>query len=78
MVLLCVRAHKALGLRKWMIPLWIALPGLFGGTGYMEYYVQRHGREAAYSYSVMGICLTGTVILGLLLWQVSRRSESNP
>jgi prolipoprotein diacylglyceryltransferase len=71
LVLLCIRAVEALGFRKWMIPIWISLPGLLGGAGYMEYYVQRHGREAAYSYSIMGICLAGTVSLGILLWRMS-------
>ena len=75
-VQLCIRAVKALGFRKWMVPLWITCAVLFGGTGYMEYYVQRHGREAAFSYSVMGICLALTVLLGLLLWHLSRTEET--
>lgn len=71
LVLLCYLAVKALEFRKWMIPIWISLPVLLGGAGYMEYYVQRHGREAAFSYTVMGICLAGTVALGILLWRMS-------
>ena len=73
-VLLCIRTAKILSIRKWMVPVWIALAGLFGGVGYMEYYVQRHGREAAFSYTIMGICLTSIVALGLILWNISRTS----
>lgn len=72
LVLLSVRAVRLRGWKGWMIPTWIALAALLGGTGYMEYYVQRHGREAAFSYSIMGSCLGCIVILGLLLWRVSQ------
>lgn len=75
-VLLCIRTVKALGFRKWMIPLWLGYAVLFSGTGYLEYYVQRHGREAAFSYSMMGTCLAAIVILGLLLWRLSRKTVS--
>lgn len=71
-VLLCVRSVKVLGFRKWMIILWLSFLLLFAGTGYMEYYVQRHGREAAFSYSVMGMCLVSIIALGLLLWHFSQ------
>lgn len=74
LVMLCVRAVKIRGRKNWMIPLWAALVALFGGTAYMEYYVQRHGREAAFSYSIMGACLVCIVALGLFLWHVSQPS----
>lgn len=76
LVILCIRTTKTLGFRGWMVPLWISLIILFGCAGYMEYYVQRHGREAAFSYSIMGSCLLGIVGLGLLLWKRSRSVES--
>jgi hypothetical protein len=34
-----------------------------GGAGFMEYWVQRHGDQALFSYSVMSICLVGLVVL---------------
>jgi len=71
LVVFCVRAVKCLGFRRWMIPLWLVLAGLFGTAGYMEYYVQRHGREAAFGYSIMGLCLGCMVLLGVLLWKKS-------
>ena len=74
LILLCIRAAKVLGLQKWMIPVWIAFAALFGGVGYMEYYVQRHGREAAFSYAIMGSCLACMVALGMILWHHSRVS----
>ena len=61
------------GLKFWMIPAWIAMACLFGGIGYMEYYVQRHGREAAFAYSVMGTCLACIVLLGLIFWHHSNK-----
>ena len=70
-----VRAVKAIGLRNWMIPAWLLLTALLGGAGYMEYYVQRHGREAAFAYSVMCCCLTGVVIIGLLFWFCSKTKK---
>ena len=71
LILLSVRSVKHLGSQKWMIVLWSLLLILLGSTGYMEYYVQRHGREAAFSYSIMGICLAVTVALGIQLWRNS-------
>ena len=73
LVLFSIFAVRNSGLKKWMIPSWIALAGLFGGAGYMEYYVQRHGREAAFAYSVMGLCLTAIVVIGLLFWHESNK-----
>ena len=52
--------------RFWYPGLWLALAALFGLGGYMEYYVQRRGHEAAFAYSVMGASLLGLV--GLTLW----------
>lgn len=75
LVYLSVRAVKTLGRKSWMIPLWVSLTALFCGSMYMEYYVQRHGREAAFAYSVMGICLTCLVFLGVVLWQLSLPRE---
>ena len=43
----------------------------------MEYHVQRHGREALFAYSVMGICLTCTVVLSLVIRTLAVRAERN-
>ena len=41
----------------------------------MEYHVQRHGNEALFAYSVMGSCLTGVVILTLVIRAIAVRDE---
>lgn len=70
-VIVAIRAVKKLGLQKWMILYWVILAGLFGLAGYMEYYVQRHGRLAFFSYDIMEHCLVGILVLGIYLWKIS-------
>lgn len=52
--------------RVWYLAIWIPMLGMMGLAGYMEYYVQRHGTEAAFAYSVMSACLIGINVLGLV------------
>lgn len=66
-----IRAVKNRGLAKWMITAWAAIAALFGGAGYMEYFVQRHGRLAGYGYSAMAACLVCALVLGIVLWRNS-------
>ena len=53
--------------RWWFAALWAGIAGLLGLAGYMEYYVQRHGNEAAFAYGIMGVsllcilCITGVI-----------------
>ena len=70
-VLISIRAVKTRGLQKWMFLYWVAIAGLLGLAGYMEYYVQRHGRLAFFSYDVMEHCLVLISVLGILLWRKS-------
>ena len=67
LVIFSVRMVQRRGFRIWFLGLWIPILALMGGAGYMEYYVQRHGGEAAFAYSVMGTCLVGIVLLGLII-----------
>ena len=60
-----VRMVCAGGWKKWHILLWLGQAGSFSIAGYMEYYVQRHGNEASFAYSVMGAALAVFVILTL-------------
>lgn len=55
--------------------LWIVCLLFLGGAGYMEYYVQRHGSQAAFAYPVMGICMGLVLVLGTILWSVTRSRE---
>ena len=65
-VVFSVRMVVNRGFRAWFLLLWVALVGVMGCAAYMEYYVQRHGGEAAFAYSVMGICLCAAVVLVLI------------
>ena len=62
-----VRMVKARGFRWWNVPLWLIYAGCVGGAGFMEYWVQRHGDQALFSWSVMSACLIGLVLLTVLI-----------
>lgn len=66
-VVFSVRMVKARSFRFWQVPLWLLIAGAIGGAGFMEYYVQRHGNEAVFAYSVMSACLLGAVLLTLVI-----------
>lgn len=66
-VLFSVRMVKNRGFKGWFVVLWVADLATLGGAGYMEYYVQRHGDQALLAYSIMGACLTGTVLVTALI-----------
>ena len=72
-VIVCfsVRLVRNRGFKGWYVALWLNILALLGGAGYMEYHVQRHGREALFAYSVMGICLTLMVIQTLIIRSMS-------
>lgn len=70
-----IRAVRANGLKFWYLPVCIAIAGLMGFAGYMEYYVQRRGNQAVFAYGNMSACLAGTVLLTLVLWFYAVRRE---
>ena len=75
-IILCaIGAVKNRGLKKWMILVWVVIAGLFGGAGYMEYYVQRHGRQAFFAYDIMEHCLVVILVLGICLWKLSLKEQ---
>ena len=59
------RLVKCKGFRAWFLLLWLAIAAALGGAGFMEYYVQRHGSAALFSYTVMSLCLALSVVIGL-------------
>lgn len=64
-----VRMVKATGWKKRYIALWAGILALLVGAGYMEYYVQRHGDQALFAYSIMSACLAGALVLtGVIYW----------
>ena len=62
------------GLKWFHFLLWLAVGGLMGLAGYMEYYVQRHGNAAVMAYSVMSGALTGIVLLTLIIRLIGSRN----
>lgn len=66
-VVFWVRLIKRRGWKLWYPAIWLLQLGCLGGAGYMEYYVQRHGDQAAFAYSVMGACLLGMVLITVLI-----------
>ena len=61
------RMVKNWGLKFWQFLLWIPVAAGIGCGGFMEYYVQRRGNEAAFAYSVMSGCLILVILLTLLI-----------
>ena len=70
-----VRNVKARGFKWWYIPLWLLYAGCTGGAGFMEYWVQRHGDQALFSYGVMTGCLSGLVLLTALFHLLAVKQE---
>ena len=64
-VIFSVRLVKKRGFCRGYVLPWSLMAGLLGCAGYMEYFVQRHGNQAALAYSVMSACLGIYVMLAL-------------
>ena len=65
LILFSVRMVRCNRFRVWMVGIWLPIAALLGVAAYMEYYVQRHGDQALFAYSTMGICLV--LAVGLIL-----------
>ena len=74
-VLFSIRMIKARGFKWYFILFWVVLLALMGGAGYMEYYVQRHGDQAAFAYKNMGACLAGIVLVSLVIRTIAVSAE---
>ena len=74
-VLLSIRMVKACGFKWYFVLFWVALLALMGGAGYMEYYVQRHGDQAAFAYKNMGACLAGIVLVTMVIRTLAVNAE---
>lgn len=72
-VVFSLRMVKSRGLRFWQFFLWIGMLAGLGGAGYMEYYVQRHGDQAAFAYSIMSAALLLVVVLVLIARALSAK-----
>lgn len=72
--LFSARMVKGRGMRRRYVPLWIGMLALLGGAGYMEYFVQRHGDRALFSYAIMTACLGIFTALSLLTYHAAVKS----
>ena len=66
-ILFSVRMVRRCLWRRWFIAIWVGILALLVGAGYMEYYVQRHGDQALFAYSIMSLCLAGVIGLIILI-----------
>lgn len=72
-VIFSVRLVRKFGFRWIWAVFWLAIAGLMGGAGYMEYYVQRHSEKTVFSYSIMSGCMLALVLLSTILYFLQRR-----
>ncbi len=74
-ILFSIRMVKAGGFLKRFLLLWISIVACMGTAAFMEYWVQRHGDQALFSYSVMSACLLVAVILTAVIRVIGIRRE---
>lgn len=74
-VLFSVQLVQKRGFHGLYAAAWALMAALLGCAGYMEYYVQRHGNQAAMSYGVMIACLCGYVALVLGIFASARKER---
>lgn len=72
-----VRLIRQRGMHRELIPVWLLTALFIGGAAFMEYYVQRHGSEAVFAYSIMGVCLVCLACSGLLIRGNALRAEAS-
>ena len=72
-VIFSVRMVQARKLRFWQFFLWLGMLAGLGCAGFMEYYVQRHGDQAAFAYSIMSAALLAVVLLVLITWALGKK-----
>ena len=66
-VVFSVRSVMKMRIKPFHFVCWVLILGMMGLAGYMEYYVQRHGNEAAFAYSMMGSALVAAVVITLVI-----------
>ena len=74
-ILFSIRMVKAGGFKFWAILLWVPYVALMGVAAFMEYWVQRHGDQALFSYSIMCGCLLGSVLMTVLIRFIAVKRE---
>lgn len=78
-VVFSFRMVKNMGIKWFHFISWLVILGMMGLAGYMEYYVQRHGNEALFAYTMMGFGLIVIVLVTLVIRamgnQAARKKE---
>jgi len=75
-ILFSIRLVRQRGWKYWYLGLWALWAGLMGLGGYMEYYVQRHGDQAVFAYSVMSAALVALVALGCAIRYLAEKEPA--
>ena len=73
-VVFSVRAVKNMGIKWFHFVSWLLILSMMGLSGYMEYYVQRHGNEALFAYTLMACGLIVIVLTTLVLRALGNRA----
>lgn len=73
LILFSIRMVRCRGLRFFHFLLWLGILGGLGAAGYMEYYVQRHGDQAALAYTVMSAGILFAILLTAVIRGLSLR-----
>lgn len=66
-VIYSIRGVKTLRMRKSFVFLWLGLAASVGLAGYMEYFVQRRGQQAAVGYGIMSLSMAAFVTISLVI-----------
>jgi len=67
LILFSVRMVSRRGLKFYHFILWIGFAAALGVACYMEYYVQRHGDQALYAYTVMAAAIGAMLLVTLIV-----------
>ncbi len=80
LVLYSVRSIKVRRFRFWHPLLWLLALACLGVSGYMEYYVQRHGNAYRFAYGLMclGLFVVFCIVFALFRTGMLRKAEERP
>lgn len=74
--MLSIRLVRNAGFKLWYLAFWVAMGGLLGLAGYMEYFVQNNGVKAPFAYSVMSGALIAVYIIMLVVRYLGNRAAA--
>ena len=77
-IIFSVRMVRRHGLKFYHFLPWLGFAGAMGIACYMEYYVQRHGDQAAFAYTVMGAAIAAMIVLTVIvrsLWLMAPKAK---